>query len=325
MPFEFARNRSTPVLAKGSTYGGVTADALAAPSATWDGSQFVMTVSAWNTANSKWYSLFFTSSDLATWSYVASSIRPPVGGDYILGNGGICWFGGKYYFAYNHYPNPALAGHPIALEYSTDLLSWTSVADPLYDGVDPGLNIGPTGKLELWRTDGNTRHIYFADTPDGTTWTDHGDYLSPPAWHDTGGAFGEAHAFVENGVRYLVTDITQEAARFRGLFVSAGLNTTWTTRGTCLGASPFNAWEGSQVFDGMIVGSFDTGDGLGTKWRMLYAGGDNLSGTDNTDSSIGLAYMDVPAAPGTVTPQSLFRPANLTLGSGGRSFVNPLL
>src|SRR4051812_34058398 len=100
----FTRLQSTPVLAKGGTYGGIQADALAAPAVCWDGTRWVMTVSIWNVAGQKWHSIFLTASDLAgTWSYVASSLRTPGGTDYILGNGGLAWFGGKYWFAYNAY------------------------------------------------------------------------------------------------------------------------------------------------------------------------------------------------------------------------------
>ncbi len=321
MAFEFARIQNTPVLAKGGTYNSVVADALAAPSATWDGTRFVMTASIWNIANSKWYSIFLTSPDLITWTYVANSLRSPAGSDYILGNGSILWWGSKYYFAYSHY---VLSGSfTVTLDYSTDLLSWTNVADPLYSGVtDPGLNLGPTGNIELWSGGGGGTDTHFADSPDGTNWTDHGIYHSAPAW-STGG-YGEAHAFCVTGARWLVSDVAAELGRLRALYKSTGFNTVWTNQGTCLGASSVNAWEGAQVFDGAIVGAFDLGNGLGTKLWLLYAGGDNRSLADNTNSSVGLAYLDVPAVPSSFAP-SLFRAANLTFGAGGRSFVNPLL
>ena len=109
--YALQRIQSAPVLKNfnqgGSSIGGIQVDAYAAPGVCWDGTQYVMTVSIWNNANSLWYSAFFTSPDLATWTYVTGSLQTPSGTDYIIGNGGIAWFGGKYYWVYNHYASSA--------------------------------------------------------------------------------------------------------------------------------------------------------------------------------------------------------------------------
>ena len=61
--FTLGRSQTTPVLTKGGTYGGWTADAIAAPSVCYDGTRYVMTVSLWSVSLSKWASAFFTSPD----------------------------------------------------------------------------------------------------------------------------------------------------------------------------------------------------------------------------------------------------------------------
>ncbi len=292
MAFQFKRIQTTPVLTKGSTYDGILADAIAAPGACWDGTRYAMTASIWNIATSLWSSIFLTSPDLSTWTYVSGSIRTP--SSYLLGDGGLAWFGGKYWFVYLN------DGVGLALDHSTDLLTWTNVPTvPWTDKADPKINIGPTGKLELWAiSTGVPRHVYFADSPDGVTWTDNGIYLNSPVWNATDAILGAPSALVYGGVRYLVTDIASQNSTFgrmRALFQSPGLNTTWTSFGTGLGASVLNAWEKIQVFDGAMLGPFDRGDGRGLKFWLLYAGGDNNGAGDNTNSSIGLAYMDLPA------------------------------
>jgi hypothetical protein len=294
------RIQSTPVLTKGATYGGILADALAAPSACWDGTRYVQTVSLWNIANAKWYSAFFTSPNLATWTYVTSSLQSPAGTDYIKGNGSIAWFGGLYYWAYGHYPSGSTIQSAIAT--SSDLVTWTTVHDPFLAGgiFDLGLVINPaSGKLECWNT--NATDVFMSDSPDGSTWTSRGTMLTHPYWTKDPD-FGEAHCTYYNNNRHLTTDINSPssagASRVRGYFTAPGTSgtPTWTSTGSVLGPAPLNAWESSQVFDGHIVGAFDRGDGRGRKLWMLYAGGDNNSPTDNTNSSIGLAYLDLPGS-----------------------------
>jgi hypothetical protein len=203
----FTRLQSTPVLAKGSTYGGIQADALAAPGVCWDGTRWVMTVSIWNVANAKWYSVFFTASDLAgPWSYVSGSLRSPGGTDYILGNGGIAWFGGKYWFAYNHYASGAGSPGGVAVDWSTDLTTWTSAsvqaAGETY-GADPQLNVSADGsKLELWYLN-SSRQSCMADSPDGTTWTARGVFHVNTAAYLN---YGEPSVHYRNSVRFLTYD-----------------------------------------------------------------------------------------------------------------------
>ncbi len=312
------RIQTTPVIAKGGTYNGVVADALAAPSVCWDGTRFVLTCSMWNTATSKWSSIFFTSTDLATWSYVSGSIRTPA--TYLLGNGGIAWFGGQYWFVYE---NDDTFAH---VDTSTDLLSWTNQFNPLGGSKpDPAPVVNPTsGKLEIWYRS-IARDVYYLDSPDGTTWTDRGAVFTGGSW--TAGTLGEAHAYYPgDGYRYLLFDVSPDGGgRLRGQVRASatGVPASWDHQyGTVLGPDPFNAWEAAQVFDGSAIAA-DRGDGRGLKSWIVYAGGTNTSGTDATDSGIGIAYMDV-VIPSTFAP-SLFRAANLTLGGGGRFFVNPLL
>ncbi len=337
MPIQFKRLQSTPVLAKGSTYDGWTADAIASPSACWDGSQYVMAVSMWSIANSQWSSAFFTSSDLVTWSYVSGSNRPPTGSNYILGNGAIVWWQSKYWYAYTAYPS-GMGTYATVLDHSTDLLTWTNVSTSVTGGGgDPRLVVNPTsGNLELWSIN-SSREVIFADSPDGSTWTSHGVYLTSPAWNNDTSYFGSSGVFYDaDGTRYCMPDILSGSSyggpRMKALFASPGLNITWTTNGTCLGPNEFNAWESQQVFDnGTLVqsGPWDRSDGRGPQLWMLYAGGDNVSPTDNTDSSIGLAFA-APAPSGGTFPvdsdasvvlTAVASEALLALASGSSSVV----
>src|SRR5262249_11531017 len=150
--------------------------------------------------------------------------------------------------------------------------------------------------LEVWWNDNSNHQIKMHDSPDGSTWTSRGVQLSEPAWDGNSAGFGEGHAFYPaDGSRWLVCDLASadsSGRRHRGLFKSADRSTTYTSDGTCFGACPINSWESAQVFDGQILGPVDTGDGNGYVYRLLYAGGDNANPTDNTNSSIGLAWLD---------------------------------
>jgi hypothetical protein len=288
----FAPSSANPVLTKGGSYGGWTADALAAPSVCYDGTQYVMTVSLWSIANSQWASAFFTSPDLSTWTYVSGSLWAPSGGDYIVGNAGLAWFGGKYWFAYGHYPSSA--GN-IGLAYSTDLISWTVVNSTLLTtGADANLCVNPTtGLLELWYIITSSRDIHMTSSPDGTTWTDQGDFLSPTS--ECSSNFGEPSVFYLGTTRYLLHDCaTNTGFRHIALRHSVNQDTTWVYDGIAFTIQSA-AWEAGQVFDGCVILS-DTKDGNGNIPRLLYAGSDTHSSTDNTDSSIGLAYMPLMAA-----------------------------
>jgi hypothetical protein len=290
--YQFNRNGSSPVLAKGGTYGGWTADALAAPSVCWDGSRYVMTVSLWSVANTQWASAFFTSSDLITWSYVSGSLFAPTGSDYIVGNGGLSWFAGKYYFSFSHYASGA-GTVTITLATSSNLTSWTTVADPLVsNGFDSSLSINPqNGRLELWYAYivASVRTIHMIDSPDGTTWTDRGDFLTPIAGMSAD--FGEPSVFYVGTTRYLTVD-SSYATGYRNtmLAYSISQDTTWVTTGMAISPDYNNAWEAGEVFDCTVIVT-NTGDGNGNCPHAIYAGSDTNSSTDDTDSSLGLAAL----------------------------------
>ena len=294
------RIQSTPVLANhnqgGGTVGGLQVDAFAAPAACWDGSRWVMTVSIWNIANNKWYSAFYTSTNLTTWTYVAGSLQSPAGSDYIIGNSGLVWFNSAYYWTYNHYPLNSLT--PAAtLASSTNLTTWTIVRDPVNSNylADPALVVNPnTGNLELWgtaATSSGPRGIVFATSPDGSTWSPYSLVLSSPGFlTPTGPTFGEPQPFFVGSNCYCTCDGTGVGRTYRTtqLFMGPDLVFAFQDVNKPVAAS---AWETIQVFDCACLGLFDRGDGLGPQYWFLYAGGNNNSPTDNTDSCIGLAYL----------------------------------
>lgn len=305
----FTRSSTTPNLTKGGTYNAWVADALAAPTVCFDGTKWVLSVSFWSIANAKWASGFFTSTDnMATWTYVANSLWVPEGTDYILGNAGLEYFAGKYWFAYNHYPASTGAGPGVivGLAHSTDLLTWTIVADPhLTDAADLEFSINPyNGRLELWYIKASDRSCWMQDSPDGITWTSQGQMLATPTWANFN--FGEPSVFYYRGERYLLVDCstTANAYRYLAMLKSPNRDTTWELMGTALPVSA-NTWETGQVFDAAAFMA-NLNDGRGTIPRLLYAGSDTHSSTDNTNSSIGLAYntsfhMSLP------TPRNRFR------------------
>lgn len=299
---------TTPVLAKGGTYGGFTADALAAPAYCFDGDRFVLQVSAWNVATSKWATLYFVSDDFAfndPWTYVSGSLKTPGGSDYIYGNGGIEWWNGKYWRANNHY-GFALEPSGITIEWSTDLISWTQTVDLGIDayGGDPDLVANPiTENLECWYLN-SSRQVCMSDSADGTTWTPHGvQYVA--TFNATN--FGEPSVFYDNGFQYLTFDGGTVSGHRSVQLVRRPIgDTIWSVIGEVLTHSS-DAWENVQVFDDSCKGRFDTGDGNGAMCRFLYAGGDIAGATDNTNSSIGAAFLNplgVPSQPtvGEVEP-----------------------
>jgi len=308
----FQRIQSTPIIANhnqgGGTIGGLQADALAAPAACWDGTRWVMTLSIWNIANSQWSSAFFTSPDLSTWTYVPNSLVSPTGGDYLIGNSGLAWFRGKYYWAYNHYPMSSQAGTTLA--YSTDLVNWTIVGDPIISSMetrfDPALSVNPTtGFLELWSMGEATampaaRPLLLDTSADGVTWSN--NYSSPLEECPAGylpSVFGEPQGFYSSG-RFMTTDLAVVDGHRSTSFWSGGGAPSFC--GLVLGPDAANAWENVQVFDACCVGPFDRGDGRGPQFWMLYAGGDVVSNTDNTDSCIGLAYLPYSGASPSTDP-----------------------
>lgn len=283
----YKRTQATPVITKGATYNGILADSLAAPAACFNGASYALTVSIWNITNAKWYSVFFTSADLKTWTYVSGSLLSPGGTDYILGNAGLEYFSGKYWFAYNHYPS---AGTPaIGLQYSTDLLTWNNVNTSLIaSAADPDLVYNPiSGLLELWYIGTTDRAVYMYDSPDGLTWTSRGKFMDVPAVCKFD--FGEPSVYYQGNTRYLTHDcsVTSSGDRFSIEQFSVNRDTTWVMSGVAI-APWSNAFESTQTFDADVVMA-DLSDGRGKIPRMLYAGSDIVSATNNTDSSIGYA------------------------------------
>jgi hypothetical protein len=114
-------------------------------------------------------------------------------------------------------------------------------------------------------------------------------YTFPPY---TGSANpGEPSVFYQSTTRYLTFDMsgTATGGRYTEMVNSPGQNTTWSTPSVVNLGVLSNYWESTQVFDGTAL-VYDTGDSRGAIPRMWFAGGDNTSSTDNTDSSIGYAY-----------------------------------
>lgn len=291
---QFTRQQSTPVLAKGATYDGWVADALAAPAVCWnpDDGVFAMTVSFWDDTAGEWASGFFTSTDLVTWGYVSGSLKTPTGSNYILGNAGLEYFEGEYWFAYNEYETAP--NNRVKVSHSTDLVSWTdlgAVSVGPTAQADPSLRVNPTsGLLELWLIDQSDRSAWMLDSPDGSAWTSRGQFLDGALPYDTN--FGEPDVFYLPGDagRYMLYDGAVESGR-RHLFLaySAGQDTSWETLGSVLGPSAVNSWENVNTFDAACAGVFDVGDG--DRIYLLYAGGDVVAATDDTSSSIGLAWV----------------------------------
>lgn len=300
----FTQVGTTPVLTKGSVYNGWTTDALAAPAVTnlvASGSYaglYVMTVSFWSVSNAQWSSGCFTSPDLSTWTYVANSLQSPTGGDYIVGNSGIVASGSTFIWAYTHYASGA-TNHHITIATSTDLVNWTVVnsspTGSLIDG-DPSLDFDPSGTLELWSDDLTTTPAtakLYTSGDSGTTWTSQGSKYTLPA--NVGGFnTGEPSVYYVGGARYLIYDIggNPQGGRFTNIVNSPQKNLNWTSPATANTPNVSLAWQSKQVFDATVVVA-DTGDGRGSIPRMLYAGSDTLQNTDNTNSSIGLAYLQM--------------------------------
>lgn len=295
----FIRSQTTPVITLGATYDGTWhADALAAATAVWDGSKFALTLSIWDTTKGgsqgftgEWASAFFTSSDLVTWTYIANSLLIPPVGKYIYGNSGFAWFNNAYWLVsnqYGQYDDPATI--PVQVQHSTDLINWTIVNAAVLTGyADPALVVNPNnGKLELWAIDAVARTVLFMDSSDGVTWANHGTYFTSSPWNAT--AFGTPNPYYNGAGRYMLFDgATSDVKRFTNRAYSAASDTSWVSKGSVLGASPFNSWENVQVFDAAVIqGTFNLGQG--SRLYLIYAGGDVIGATDNTHSSIGLAW-----------------------------------
>lgn len=292
---------SSPVLTKGGTYNGWTANALAAPGFTSDGTQFVQTVSMWSIANSQWASGFFTSplngsNALKTWTYVAGSLISPTGGDYIAGNGDIIYFGGTYYFLYAHYANGSATCGPIAIRTASTIVGLASATPSQLvanNYCDASFSLNPDGvTLEIWATNSANNRTLSEWTCTSSCGTG-GSWTGPTAlfnYPSSLGGGGEPSVFYIGTQRFMVVDSYPSVlgGRYTSLFVSPSQNSTWYGLGTAIIPYPLNAWQQDQVFDADCR-MVDTGDGLGAVPRCLFAGSDNTSGGDNTDSSIGYA------------------------------------
>lgn len=290
-------NPSTPVLGKGGSYGGWTANAFAAPGFTSDGTQFVLTVSLWSVANSKWATAFFTSpltgsNALTQWTYVTNSLQTPQGSDYIIGNGDVKHWGSQYYWTYDHYPSGSLGSTPLSIATSSNLTSWSVLSGgttPSGAYVDPALAINPNGNLELYAMDSSRAGVWLWTTTNGTSWSGPTEIFTFPSYCSF---CGEPSVFYIGTARYLTFDNSPSPlatnARFTQMVVSPAQNTTWYNLGDVNLPQSAYSWQSVEVFDAAEIVA-DTGDGLGNIPRMLFAGGDNNSTTDNTDSSIGYA------------------------------------
>ena len=303
--YTFTQLGTTPVLTKGSTYDGWKADAIAAPSSTIKvtsgvfAGTFVGTFSLWSIANSQWASAFFTSPDLATWTYVSGSLQAPTGGDYILGNGGIVVTGSTFIWTYTHYPLPDPGPHNITIATSTDLIHWTIVnSDPTGNTSgqgDPELDFNPAGTLELVIIDNSAQRFYsYTSTNNGTSWTPVGAIYPAPANVGTANT-GAPSIFYYNNSTFLTYDQGQNVTnypRYIRMVSTPGNNVGWNLPVTALTNNPSLPWQSVQVFDCSTIVA-DRGDGRGPIPWMLFSGGDNSSPQDNTDSSIGLAYLEM--------------------------------
>lgn len=297
-----------PVLVKGGSYGGWDADALAAPSWCYDGTRYVMVVSLWSDAESKWASAFFTSPDMAIWTYVPGSLLTPEGVNYIRGNGGIAWFNGEYWINYNQYEG--YVGASIWVEKSSDLVTWELVSADAFprsgpdssSQLDPSLKVNPnTGNLETWYIGSTTpefsgRSICMAYSEDGETWTKAGTIFQQSIWDAAN--FGEPDvAYGADGRIHLVWDATiLTGQRNLGYAASDDDGATWQTYGTADGPRPWGSFDTVNCFDGAI-GFADLGDGNGNCLRLLYAGSNAIAATDDTQSDIGYGYLVVTQGP----------------------------
>lgn len=301
---QFTRQQNTPVLERGSTYDGWVAYAIAAPSVCYndDDEIYVMVVSLWDDVRGKWATAFFTSIDQGKsdpWTYVSGSLIEPSGSNYILGNGGIEYFLGEYWISFSQYIGPG-ADTGVEISHSSDLLTWTDLGeiipttvgeDTVYQ-TDSTLRYNPhNGLLECWYIGGNNRKALMSDTSDGINWTARGVFLDGAFPYETD--FGEIEVFYPSGstARYLLHDGSLVAGeRFIWLEVSENRDTTWVNYGTIIGPSQVNSYENVNVFDSACLGAVNLGDGL--RIYLLYAGADIAASTDDTNSSIGLAYID---------------------------------
>ena len=323
----FNRQSASPVIAKSATYGGIVADALAAPAVCRNaaGSGWVMLIDIWNVAAGKWYNIAFTSTDLATWTYVASSLQAPTGGDYITGNGGIVYnaSAGKYYRSFSHYASASVPSNGIFIASSPDLVTWTNVnagaavltvgasgsGDNQYLCDSSLIYNSNTSQYELWYAGADTtisgRSIMYATSTDCVTWTKTGTIeFGAQTWNSAN--LGEPQAFYVGTTRYVSFDSGSVAGvRSIGLAIKKA-GSTYALTPNVLIPEFGNAWETTNVFDSCCVGAIDRGDGRGLQLWMLYAGSPIVASTDATQSGIGLAYAPLPST--TTNIFNVFQP-----------------
>ena len=302
VPFTQHSGGVNPVITKGATYDGIQADALAAPTQCYDGTRYVMAVNFWNIASSKWYLGFFTSPDMATWTYVTGSLLSPKSGNYLIGNGGLCFWGGKYWMDIE---NQTTSGGSTTVDIysssSTSLLSssWTiSPTDIVSGGFDVSIDVNSAGNgLEVWYNIGSdgSRTFNLITSPDGVTWTNQGAYFTNPIGYGSTPLhnLGTPSIWYQGATRYLTFDGAPVATgyRYTAMAHSPGqLTNDWVFDGYVNFPNPNYVWQEGEVFD-MSVILADLGDGNGVIARANWAGSDTNSATDNTDSSIGLASL----------------------------------
>ena len=295
---------NNPVIPLGATYNGVVGDTLASPAYCWDGTQYVATVGIWNNADYQWGSIFFTSPDLVNWTYINNSLLWPAGsnddgGEWIIGNAGLAWWRGYYYFVYVHYVLGYQGKVPFVLLRSSDCVNWTTVLNPMSPtqpvdwtdwGNSPSLNVNPvTGALELWLSgNSNSYPTVMWYSWDGITW--HASWVSlswtgtcgdePSAWYDpvTSVPYVLYCCAAGNGTRYI--NLTHY------------INGAWSDLGTVISPTT-NFWMNYNCFDPTAICT-DLGDGYGNSPRVLFAGGSTNTITaprGDLSTSIGLVTL----------------------------------
>lgn len=293
----------SPVLAKGGTYDGWAASAIAAPAICDDDTRWVMTVSLWSNVVGKWASAFFTcayADKMTVWNYVSGSLLAPTGSDYIFANAGIAWFGGQYVIAVGHYPNSD-PNTKVGIYTSPNLTSWTTVDAALLNGYfDPTLTVNPNnGKLELLAaTGGVSRTVLMKDSSDSITWSAGSTVFASQGWMSDTGSFGAPTIFwttgtniaIPAGSRVMMFDCGGISGRSLGCVYDPAAGFNFTLYGLISSAVPGVPWESVQTADCCGIEA-DFGDGAGLLPRILYFGGDNASGIDDTNSSIGMGTL----------------------------------
>lgn len=287
----FRRLQDAPVLAKGGTYQGRLVDGFAAPAVIDDTTQLVKSVSGWTDSLANWAEFLFTSArtDGVVWAYVADSMIEPASGS-LYGNPGFAWFLGAYWRAVT---NSGESGSPIILYRNTGLTAAGWVEQYRFTGgSDAALSVNPNnGKLELWYVTGTspTRKLAMRDSADGLSFTTHADLISAAGWNYID--IGEPHCqFTRAGLRIVWADAsTFSGARIIQRYDETAVDSlVFTPRGGVFGAA--GHLGDIQMFDATTL-LLDRQDGRGSCYWMWAAAGPTFAPTNDTDSSIVLAYL----------------------------------